>query len=140
MLNITQTSVETKKAIIALLFKLMAVDHEEDMKELAFILHIGDRLGLTDDDLKEVSFDVDKYKLQVPSNEKDRITILYYCLFLIKADGEVRPEEEEFIGLFGMRLGFRPEMISDLVKVLKQHLNESVPPEELFGKIKTYFN
>jgi len=140
MLKLTQTTVESKRAIIALLFKLMGADDEENPKELAFIMHIGDRLGLTDDDLKEVSFDMDKYPLQPPAAEKDRVTILYYLLFLMKADGVIRPEEEEFISHFGMKLGFRPDMIMDLISVLKKHVDKSVPAAELYSKVKTYLN
>jgi len=140
MLDSTQTSVESKKSILALLFKLMGVDNDEDPKELMYIMHISDRLGLTDDDLKEVSFKMDEYELIPPSEEADRIKVLYYLLFLMKADGVVKPEEEQFIARFGMKLGFRPDMIHDLIQVLKQHLTSAVPADELFGKIKTYLN
>lgn len=140
MHNFTHTSVENKKATIALLFKLMAADHDEDLKELAYIMHIGDRLGLSDEDLKEVSLDVDSYTLDVPQDEMDRVTILYYLLFLTKADGEIRLEEESFLYRFSMKLGFRPEMITELISLLKRYIDQSVPPEELFGKIKMYFN
>jgi len=140
METFTETSIEMKKATIALLFKLMGIDDDENPNELAFILHIGDRIGLTDDDLKEVSLNIDGYQLEVPTEEKDRITILYYLLFLMKADGEIRPEEESFVYRTSMRLGFRPEMTADLIGVLKKHLYASVPPQELFGKIQTYFS
>jgi len=140
MLNQTQTAIESKRSIIALLFKLMGADDEENPKELEYIMHIGDRLGLTDDDLKEVSFHMDDYPLQPPAEEKDRITILYYLLFLMKADGIIRPEEEEFLYRFGMKLGFRPEMLQELIGVLKRYVDESVPPAELYGKIQTYLN
>jgi len=140
MLNLTETTIDDKKAIIALLFKLMGADDEENPKELAYIMHISDRIGLTDDDLKEVSFNMDKYPLHPPAEEKERITILYYLLFLMKADGVIKPEEEEFICHFGLKLGFRPDMIVDLISVLKAHLDESIRPSELYGKIKTYLN
>lgn len=140
MLNFTKTSIETKKATIALLFKLMAADHDEDLHELAYIMHIGERLGLSDEVLKEISLDVDAYHLEIPSDEKERITILYYLLFLTKADGEVRPEEEDFLYRFSLRLGFRPETTNELINVMKRYIDQSVPPEELFGKIKMYFN
>ncbi len=140
MLNYAQTSIESKKSILALLFKLMGADNDEHPKELMYIMHISDRLGLTDDDLKDVSFRMDEYKLIPPQEEADRIKVLYYLLFLMKADGVVQPEEEEFIARFGMKLGFRPDMVHDLIQVLKKYLDSPVPPEELFDKIKTYLN
>ena len=140
MLDYPHTDTTSKKAILALLFKLMGADDDEHPKELMYIMHVSDRLGLSDDDLKEVSFKMDEYEFVPPADEVERIKILYYLLFLMKADGVVKPEEEEFIARFGMKLGFRPDMIYDLIQVLKQYLDSAVPPDELFNKIKTYLN
>lgn len=134
----TETSIYSNKAIIALLYKLMGADHDEDPHELAYIMHIGERLGLSDNDLKEVSFNIDGYQLQPPAKLKDRITILYYFLFLMKADGCIKPEEEEFVNQFGMKLGFKSDMISDLVEIIRQYLDTSVPPAELYSKVKEH--
>lgn len=116
----------------------MGADHDEDPHELAYIIHIGERLGLSDDDLKEVSYNIDGYELQPPVRQKDRITILYYFLFLMKADGVIKAEEEEFICEFGLKLGFKSEMITDLVEVIKQYLDSPVPPEELYSKVRSH--
>lgn len=138
MSTLTKNSTYSKKAIIALLYKLMGVDNEEDPKELAYIMHISDRMGLSDEDLKEVSINMDGYDLEPPSDKKERITILYYFLFLMKADGVVQPEEEEFVHQFGEKLGFKSDMISDLIEVIKQYLDTPVPPAELFSKVKGF--
>ncbi len=116
----------------------MGADHDEDPHELAYIMHIGDRLGLSDDDLKEVSFNTESYELEPPACQKQRITILYYFLFLMKADGVIQPEEEEFVIDFGKKLGFQEEMIVDLIQVIKEYLDTSVPPQEMYSKLKDY--
>lgn len=116
----------------------MGADHDEDPHELAYIMHIGDRLGLTDDDLKEVSYDIESYELEPPACQKQRITILYYFLFLMKADGLIQPEEEEFVINFGNKLGFKEDMIVDLIQVIKQYIDTAVPPQEMYGKLKAY--
>ncbi len=138
MSTLTQSSIYSKKAIISLLYKLMGADDDEDPQELAYIMHIGDRLGLSDEDLKEVSINMDSYDLQPPSDKKERITILYYFLFLMKADGQIRKEEEEFVHHLGLKLDFKSDMISDLIEVIKQYLDTAVPPAELFNQVKPY--
>lgn len=139
MSAITQESaIYSNKAIVALLYKLMGADHDEDPHELAYIMHIGERLGLSDDILKEVSFDVDSYELEPPSDKKERITILYYFLFLMKADGLIQPEEEDFVIDFGKKLGFQEDMIVDLIEVLKEYVDTAVPPQEMYSKLKKY--
>ena len=139
MSAITQESaIYSNKAIVALLYKLMGADHDEDPHELAYIMHIGERLGLSDDILKEVSFDVDSYELEPPSDKKERITILYYFLFLMKADGLIQPEEEDFVIDFGKKLGFQEDMIVDLIEVLKEYVDTAVPPQEMYSRLKKY--
>jgi len=140
MLDPIHTPEQSKRAIISLLFKLMGSDRDENLKELGYIMHVGQQLGLTDDDLQEIKFNKEDYLLQPPTEEKDRIVILYYFLFFIKADGRIEPEEEKLVSRFGMKLGFRPEMTADLIAVLKNHIDRVVPPEELLGKIKAYLN
>ncbi len=135
-----QTPDQSKRAIIALLFKLMGADDEENLKELGYVMHVGMQLGLEDKDLQEIKLNKDQYHLQPPIEEKERVTILYYLLFFMKADGQIKPKEEEMVRHVGIKLGFRPEMTSDLVTVLKNHANEDVPPEELLSKIKAYLN
>ena len=140
MLDPTETSDQSKRAIVALLFKLMGSDKEENLKELGYVMHVGDQLGLNDVDLQEIKINKDKYHLKPPIEEKDRVVILYYLLFFMKADGVIRPEEEEMVHHFGMKLGFRPDMTADLISILKKHVDKAVPPEALLGKIKAYLN
>jgi len=140
MLDPVHTPDQSKRAIIALLFKLMGADSDENLKELGYIMHVGQQLGLTDDDLQEIKFSKEKYPLQPPTEERDRIIILYYFLFFMKADGKIEPQEEELVSRFGMKLGFRPDMTAALISVLKNHVDKVVPPEELLVKIRAYLN
>ena len=140
MLDPIQTPDQSKRAIIALLFKLMGSDRDENLKELGYVMHVGMQLGLDDDDLKEIKINKDQYYLQPPIEERDRVTILYYLLFFMKADGQIRSEEEEMVRHFSVKLGFRPEMTSDLISVLKNHLDTDVPPEDMLTKIRAYLN
>jgi len=140
MLDPVHTPDQSKRAIIALLFRLMGSDNDENLKELGYIMHVGMQLGLTDKDLQEIKFNLDSYPFQPPTEEKDRVVILYYFLFFMKADGRIEPEEEKLVSHFGMKLGFRPDMTTDLINVLKNHIDEVVPPEILLGKIKAYLN
>lgn len=140
MLDPSLTPEQNRRAIIALLFKLMSSDKDENLKELGYVMHVGQQLGLSDADLQEIKFNKDQYEFEPPTEERDRIIILYYFLFFMKADGQIRPEEEKLVHHFGMKLGFRPDMTADLIAVLKNHIDQVVPPEVLLGKIKAYLN
>jgi len=140
MLDPAITPEDSKRAIIAHLFTLMSSDNDENIKELGYIMYVGQQLGLTDEDLQEIKINKESYFLKPPIEERERIIILYYFLFFMKADGTITPEEEDVVSRLGMKLGFRPDMTRDLIQVLKNHIDKDVPPEELLGKIKAYLN
>ncbi len=140
MLDPISTPDHAKRAIIALLFKLKEADNRESKSEIGYILHVAFQLGLTEADVQEIQTKQQEYPLTPPTEEKDRVMILYYFLFFMNADGEVDIEEERLVKQLGFKLGFRPELTNDLIDVLKEHVNRSVPPDKLLDKIKAYLN
>lgn len=130
----------TRKGIVALLLQLKKVDGLETDTELGYIFHVALQLGLTEEDVYEISDNVTAYPLVPPHEERERIIILYYLLFFMNADGVILEEEEQLVHEFGFRLGFRPALTSDLISVLKSHAKSAVPPDKLLEKIRTYLN
>jgi len=140
MLDPISTPEHSKRAIIALLFRLLEIDHKETPMEIGYILHVALQLGISEDEVDEIQSNKHNYPLTPPAEEKDRIIILYYFLFFMNADGVIDPTEEQLVKEFGFRLGFRPALTDDLIQVLKDHANQSVPPERLLEKIRAYLN
>lgn len=140
MLNPDATPDDAKKSIIALLFQLKDVDNEETQGEIGYILHVAFQLGLTESDVEEIGKNKEKYSFTPPTEERERVMILYYFLFFMSADGEIKKSEERLVKEFGFKLGFRPDLTDDLIGVLKDHANESIPPEKLLEKIRAYLN
>ncbi len=79
-------------------------------------------------------------KAEIPREEKDRMTIFYYLLFLLKIDGVVAPSERIIAIKFGVALGFREEMINSMLDVLEKHLENKLPDDELITIIRQYLN
>lgn len=77
---------------------------------------------------------------KIPSEEKDRMTILYYLLFLLKIDGVIKDSEKKIAIKFGSLLGFRSEMIESMIHIMEQHLDEKLPDEKLVSIIRQYLN
>lgn len=131
---------DLKKSIIALLLRLQASDEEKHLHEFAYIHKVATHLGLSAEDVLAVEGALDQYPLHPPSNEKERMTILYYLLFLMDIDGTVTKEEEQLVEQFGMRLGFRVALTQELIEVVKSHTDRALPPEALLMRIKRYLN
>ena len=140
MLDPISTPDHAKKAIIALLLKLKDIDATDTTSELAYIIHVALQLGLNEEDVYEIQGRPNEYPLKPPTEERDRVMILYYFLFFMNADGHIDEKEERLVKSFGFRLGFRPELTSDLISILKQHASQAVPPDKLLDKIKAYLN
>ena len=140
MLDPIATPEHAKRAIIALLFQLKDIDYKETTSELGYIFHVAEQLGLTEDEVYEISERRNEYPLTPPSEERERIIILYYFLFFMNSDGHIDKEEERMVREFGFKLGFRPSLTNDLIEVLKANADQAVPPDQLLDKIKAYLN
>lgn len=131
---------ELKRSIIALLLRLQASDNDADLQEFAYIHKVAEHLGLSEKDVLSVEAALDQYPLNPPSDEKDRMTILYYLLFLMEVDGEVSQPEEQLVEHFGILLGFRLEMTRELIAVVKSHSHRTIPPDKMLKQIKKFLN
>ena len=131
---------ELKRSIIALLLKLQASDKTKDIREFAYIHKVATHLGMSADEVTEVESSIEKYTLRPPADEKERMTILYYLLFLMEIDDHVSQEEEDLVKEFGLRLGFRTGLTSDLIAVVKKYSDTRIPPDAMLELIKKYLN
>ncbi len=138
--GMAESKEELKRSIIALLLRLQASDNEIHLHEFAYIHKVATHLGLSADDVLSVETALDDYHLNPPLNEKERMTILYYLLFLMDIDGTVTKEEEQLVEQFGMRLGFRIELTHELIEVVKSYADRELPPDALLKQIKKYLN
>jgi hypothetical protein len=55
-------------------------------------------------------------------------------------DGNVKPEEEDLVKEFGLRLGFRMGLTTELINEIKRHATTKIPPEALLEHIRKYLN
>jgi hypothetical protein len=55
-------------------------------------------------------------------------------------DGVVSQDEEDLLKEFGMRLGFRLSLTTELINEIKHHAAASVPADALLRHIRKYLN
>ncbi len=127
-----------KKTLVSLLFEGMVSDSEAAEKEMAYILKVCDVLELSEAEIVDIQNNRSAYEF--PSDEKGRMTILYYLMFLMKADGKLTEEEIKLIKEYGFKLGFRSTMTDEMIIIIKEHIDKKLPPEALVDTIKKYHN
>ena len=135
-----ESDFELSKNLIALLFKLSSKDNGTALVERSYIDYVANQLGIEEYQIKEIESDFDKYDMQIPENEMQRMTILYYLLFLIKIDSDVSENEIKLVKEFGFKLGFRSRLVDELTSLMKEYEGGKVPQEAMLEKIKKYQN
>lgn len=129
-----------RSAVIYMLMKLMAADGHREKAEYIYILKVAFEMGMTQEDIASLTADDLVAHPKFPESERDRMVILYYLLFMMKTDGSITHEEENIVKELGYILGFRIEMVSDLIHVIKSYDHNTSPSEDLISKIRTYLN
>lgn len=135
-----QLEPETKRYLISLLVKQAQSDNEFSLIEKKYLAFAGRSLGLSEAEIASVRLNPEKYFTAPPPDESKRMTILYFLLFMMWSDGEIKAEEEKFCHHAGFFLGFRPDLVTDLIGVMKGFLKNEIPPEAMLEKIKPYLN
>ncbi|MFT5167945.1 MAG: putative tellurite resistance protein B-like protein [Saprospiraceae bacterium] len=129
-----------RKAIISLLIKMTAADGQVKEVEEKLTSDVARQLGLSTEDIEEVTTYPEKYEMKPPPPEQDRMSILYYLLFTMAVDGQIQEDEERMCYKTGLRLGFNEHMTRDLINVMKKFLNKEIPQDALLNEIKKHMN
>ena len=129
-----------RQAIIGLLLQMTDADESIDYREVKFIMDVAAYIGLTPSDVQSVKDNQDAFHFSAPPGEQERMNILYYLLFAMAIDGEIKEAEERLCYKAGLRLGFNDQMTADLIGVMKHYLNKEMPKDALVKEIKKYFN
>lgn len=130
---------EHKIFAIFLLKRLAMADQTFQRSEQDYIDHAGQVLMIDQDTIDEITPD-DYVERSLPALEQDRMTILYYALFLANSDNVVLSEEKEELRKIGFELGFRDEQVLQMLEVITKHGNKSFDPEELVSIIRSALN
>lgn len=129
-----------KSYIVSLLVKQAIADEKITYEEKSYLNYAAKSLHLEESEIQHIIKSPDSFNISPPPDEDKRLTILYYLLFMMRADSNVDIKEEELCFKIGFQMGFREEMVADLVNVMKEYLVEEIPPQAMLDKIKPYLN
>ena len=133
-------TLDQKQTHILTLLMLAEADDVDHENEIRFINNVAVRIGLSASDVIEIDKHPERLTFSLPETEKDRMTVLFDLLFLMKIDGNVAEEEKELVRELGVRLGFRISMIEDFIKVMSNNIGKEVPANILLDIIRKYMN
>jgi len=126
--------------LFSALIQLSKADNYFDQFEFSYLLKVGRHIGLDDMVVETMIKKNTKLPLTIPKDEKDRMTILYYMLFLMKIDNVISEEEIELVHHYGFKLGFSSEMLSEFIAVMEKNKFKKVEVRDLIEIIRKYQN
>ena len=131
---------ERNESLIRILVHLIRVDNNIVEQELAYLFYVADNMQI--DRRKILSFLQEDYTINemLPTEEEDRMNILYHLLFTMNADANISEKEENTIYYLAFKLGFQEEMTRDFVDLMKRHDLASLPTNSMVNIIKKYSN
>jgi len=128
------------KGLISVLIEISKSDDFFDQFELAYIIKVGKHLGIDNDEVEHMIKYSKEGKITIPSSEQERLTLLYYMLFLMKIDTVVTQKEKDLIIHYGFKFGFPHAMTSEFIDIVESHKFRKIPPEKMMAVIKKYQN
>ena len=129
-----------RPAVIYMLLRMMAADGRQDRREYLYFIKVMHEMGMSMEDLAAMATEPLPVEEKLPADERERMVILYFLLFMMESDGVVAEEEVRLVKDLGHQLGFRIELVADLIQVIKTFDHISSPSEALLDKIRTYLN
>lgn len=129
-----------KKYIISMIAQEAQADHHFSTLEKRYLSFVASNLGVSEAEVAAIRLNPGIYEIPPPQNEQERMNVLYFLLFMLRSDKEITKEEEALCHHIGFRLGFRRELISDLINLMRDCLDKEIPPHAMVDRIKTYLN
>jgi len=136
--NLLTTRQQTLQ-VLRVLKSLSEADGHIDQKERIFMQQLGQQHGLTSIEVASELGNGD-HEVVLPLEEQERMTVLYYLVFLMQSDGDITPEEEVSIYHFGLRLGFREELLRNFIALANKYKGKQIPQEDMLAQIRAFLN
>ncbi len=131
--------IEHKLFAIHLMKRLAMADQTFQMSEQAFVDLAARHLEVAQEIVDNI--DPETYEITcMPAHEQDRMTILYYLLFLSEIDGVMLDEEKKEIRKIGFELGFRDDQIVRMINIVDNNKSRRLDPDHLINAIRTTLN
>ncbi len=130
---------DKKENLLSVLVHLSTVDGHVSTQEMRYLEALAERMGVAIGDL-ELMISGQAQSIIVPEDEVERMTIFYYMIFLVKSDGILHREEKDILVHYGIKLGFNPLLIYDVIQVLESYIDKKMPPNAIIDQVRKYLN
>lgn len=129
-----------KGYLVSVLVRQAMEDGKIGINERSYLKYALKTIKLEEKDIQSIIDSPEQYTFHPPIEENKRMTILYHLLFMLRSNRKLDFRKEELCYNIGFELGFRHEMVRDLIEVIKEYKKREIPTLALLDKIKPYLN
>jgi uncharacterized tellurite resistance protein B-like protein len=134
------TGEEKNIILLRLLARVCKADETLRVEEFAYLMHVCTKLGLDPEVLRTIVLSETESEEILPSEEHDRMGIMYHMLFTMASDHDVNSKEVNLIHRLAFRLGFSEAMTRDFIDVMKNQNIQDLPISMLLDVVRKHNN
>lgn len=123
------------KAQLKNLLELALADGQFDDIEAEYLLSLAQRFNISENELKKLKANVDSVEYKPPVNDREKFDHLHQLVRMMLMDGEIHDREMEICKVLSVRLGLKPELVDDFIKVIGEDVAKEVPSDIIIGKL-----
>lgn len=116
MTDLTPEQIHSIKRSYLNIVGLFSEEEKIESKYLRCLLKWGFQLHLNPEDLTQANVDISYLKFLHPENRVEKVEAMYHLVYMICLDQVVEDVELEIASLYAEKLGFKPSLVSDLLK------------------------
>lgn len=112
------------------LIEMASADGSLGKEEQRLLEFAALRNNISVSQLKEIQENTSKVRFEIPGNEEDKFTQLYDLVHMMSVDKSIHAEELRLCEIFAIKLGYRKEVVREMIDVIRQNIENWVGPKE----------
>ncbi|WP_027003166.1 TerB family tellurite resistance protein [Hugenholtzia roseola] len=124
-----------QKSHIKNLLIIAAADGDINEDEQDFLLHVGERLGITREDYVSVLKYPEGVEFYPPSSDRERLDQLIDLVYMMLIDGEIDEDEVYKCRRFANALGFKAQVVDVIVEDIIDAAIKKQKRDEIFASL-----
>ena len=126
------------------LIRIMQADRKIEPNEEILLLKVANRIGLSENELKQIVKQVmtnpRSIKVSYPTGPKEKINYLLDMVSMMMVDGNIDVREAIICETIAIKLGFRPQIVPEMVKTLIDLAVKNVPRQTIKTELDDFMS
>ena len=120
----------TAKSHMRNLIEIAAADGGLGIEEQRLLNYAAQRNNISLQELQEMQRNLAEVRFQVPGSDREKFSQLYDLVHMMSVDKNIHVEEQRLCEIFAIKLGFRKEVVREMIDLIIQNIEKWIGPEE----------